>query len=152
MKLKAAKRLNGIGQKGRGKPKALVSTKPIKEISMGQRPQAGSGVAGNSSHVQCNACGELVASIYSSQLGHMNTKWGKHFDPHPFAPFRHLHLAIYECRVCQRPFESLSMSAAVIHVKSTHAKKNRAEAEQEIADHREECLKKLNEQYRAFFS
>jgi hypothetical protein len=48
--------------------------KPAKEINVRERPQASSGLAGNSSHIQCNQCGEFVASIYSSQVTHMNTK------------------------------------------------------------------------------
>jgi hypothetical protein len=60
-------------------------------------------------------------------------------------------LAIYECRLCQRAFESLSSSAAVMHVKSIHGKE-REEAESGIVDRRDECLKQLNESYRAFFA
>uniref|UniRef100_A0A183BKU8 C2H2-type domain-containing protein n=1 Tax=Globodera pallida TaxID=36090 RepID=A0A183BKU8_GLOPA len=108
-----------------------------KQISLRDRPQSGSGPGGSSSHVQCLQCGEFVASIYSSQLTHMNTK--------------HLHMAVYTCRLCGRAFESLSSSAAIMHVKSAHGR-GRDEAEAEIAEQRVVCLKELNERYRSFFS
>ncbi|KAL3084069.1 hypothetical protein niasHS_009202 [Heterodera schachtii] len=108
-----------------------------KQISLRERPQSGSGPGGSSSHVQCLQCGEFVASIYSSQLTHMNTK--------------HLHMAVYTCRLCGRAFESLSSSAAIMHVKSAHGR-GRNDAEAEIVDQRDVCLKELNERYRTFFS
>ncbi|KAF7639498.1 C2H2-type domain-containing protein [Meloidogyne graminicola] len=67
----------------------------------------------NSEHVkahksiQCGGCGDMVVNQEWIMLNHVNTK--------------HLHLPLYKCVSCNKPFENYLRSYAVRHAKFYHA-------------------------------
>lgn len=57
--------------------------------------------------IQCGGCGDMVVNQEWIMLNHVNTK--------------HLHLPLYKCVSCNKPFENYLRSYAVRHAKFYHA-------------------------------
>lgn len=57
--------------------------------------------------IQCGGCGDMVVNQEWIMLNHVNTK--------------HLHLPLYKCISCNKPFENYLRSYAVRHAKFYHA-------------------------------
>uniref|UniRef100_A0A915ETE8 C2H2-type domain-containing protein n=1 Tax=Ditylenchus dipsaci TaxID=166011 RepID=A0A915ETE8_9BILA len=94
----------------------------------------------NEDRAQCRVCGERVWNRITNRLNHVNT--------------RHLHIPLYQCKLCGKSFESFSRSAVYSHITFAHKEivEDRKEAiEENIVSMKDANAERLQDECNNYF-